>query len=71
MQHQRGMQYFMPYEEVKELLVKTAAFLGERLCDLCDMEWLPSVYGVGGKYPYSTFSPLITVVSNYVGNRVH
>lgn len=51
-----------PYEEVKELLVKTAAFLGERLCDICDLEWMPSVQAVGDRYPYPTFLPLTTVV---------
>ena len=29
----------LPYEEVKQLLVKTAAFLGEKACEICSYEW--------------------------------
>lgn len=31
-----------PYEEVKGLLTKIAAFIGERACEVCSSEWFDS-----------------------------
>ena len=30
----------LPYEEVKELLMKIAAFIGEKSCEICSYKWL-------------------------------
>ena len=30
----------LPYEEVKELLTKIAAFIGEKSCEICSYKWL-------------------------------
>lgn len=44
----------LPYDEVKELLVKIAAFIGEKACEMCSCEWLfpahfmtPEIIGPG------------------------
>lgn len=29
----------LPYEEVKELLVKISSFIGEKVCEMCSYEW--------------------------------
>lgn len=51
-----------PYKEVAGLLVKMAAFLGERSCELCQLTWQKAKPSVGGRYPYPVFSPLSRVV---------
>lgn len=57
----------LPYEEVKELLVKVAAFMGEKPCEMCSYEWLfPAHFEepeVVGKYPFPKFMPLNIVVN--------
>lgn len=60
------------YEEVKELLVKIAAFLGERGCEILSQRWIfpphfkvPSV--VGGD-PYHSFSVLSVVIDIWKGS---
>ncbi|MDE6674702.1 MAG: hypothetical protein K2K19_07810, partial [Acetatifactor sp.] len=57
----------LPYEEVKELLVKIAAFIGEKACEMCSYEWLfPTHFEepeVVGKYPFPKFMPLNIVVN--------
>lgn len=57
----------MPYEEVKELLTKIAAFIGEKLCDICLYKWAfpehlktPEIIA---DYPYPCFWPLDTVIN--------
>ncbi|MDE7434820.1 MAG: hypothetical protein K2N01_03205 [Lachnospiraceae bacterium] len=55
-----------PYEEVKDLLVKIAAFMGERSCDLLSQNWIfPSHLkcpATSGGNPYFKVSPLDVVV---------
>lgn len=55
-----------PYEDVKELLVSIAAFIGESACELCSKEWIfPEhfkVPAVCGGYSCSNISPLDVVV---------
>ena len=57
----------LPYEEVKELLVKVAAFMGEKPCEMCSYKWLFLVHSkapkVAGKYPFPQFMPLNIVVN--------
>ena len=49
------------YEEVKELLIRMAAFIGERSCELCSLEWMENIHSVGGRYPYPPI-PLLGIV---------
>lgn len=55
-----------PYEEVKDLLVEIAAFMGERSCDLLSQNWIfPSHFkcpATSGGNPYFKVSPLDVVV---------
>ena len=57
----------LPYEEVKELLVKIAAFIGEKACEICPYQWEFSEYfktpRVIADYPYPGFFPLDAVVN--------
>lgn len=59
----------LSYEEVKELLVKIAAFMGEKLCEMCSYEWLFPAHleapEVVGKYPSPKFMPLNIVVDTW------
>ena len=54
---QKSFPLNLPYDEVKELLVKTAAFIGEKACEMCAYEWLfpthfmtPKIIGPGRAY---------------------
>lgn len=51
-----------PYENVKEMLLKMAAFIGERACELCSHKWkmTTSVMVFGDNY-YAPISPLVCV----------
>lgn len=59
-----------PFEEVKELFVEMAAFIGERNCELLEEEW---AYEEEQKTPYThredrqgfVFKPLVSVVAYY------
>lgn len=51
------------YGDVKELLIRMAAFMGERSCELCSLKWMENIHSVGGRYPYPTFSTLVIVVN--------
>jgi hypothetical protein len=57
----------IPYEEVKELLTKIAAFIGEKLCDIHSYKWeFPEYFKtpeIIADYPYPCFFPLDTVVN--------
>lgn len=54
------------YEEIKPLLLKAAAFIGDRSCELLGKEWIFYKHfktpAVSRGVPYSKFSPLNEVV---------
>lgn len=56
-----------PYEDVKELLVKIAAFIGEKACEINSYKWLfPSHFKapeIVGSDPYPNLMPLNLVVN--------
>ncbi len=53
-----------PYEDVKELLLQIAAFIGERSCELLSQEWMHfEIPVIAGGYPYPSFSPLARIVA--------
>lgn len=54
----------LPYEDVKELLMKIAAFIGEKFCEMCSYEWMfpkhfktPEIVG-----EYACFLPLDIII---------
>jgi len=59
----------LPYEDVKELLVKIAAFIGEKACEICQYEWIfpedfktPEIITANSRIPYPSLFPLDAIV---------
>lgn len=65
----------LPYEEAKELLVEIAAFMGEKVCEICSYRWEFTEYyktpQVVGDCLSPNFWPLDVVINIWRGNESH